>query len=201
MKTNVKIKTLHKLDEAYKTSRLINLAVIICFFLSIVVVVVVYKSALIRGVDRVYVVKDNSMFRINDERSMVKGHVTDFFKLFFEIDQFNYKSNVNKALYLIGEDGQTLNKSLTSSNFYSQLVATNMICSIQLDSIVFRTNQAPYELFVYGKWMKRNEYAKKINNLHCAMEVVKTSNSDKNPYGFVIEKFRIFNQEELKVKE
>lgn len=191
------IKTLKSLDEAYKTSRIINLVVILCFFIFLTVVVVMYKSAVVNGVDRIYVVKDNSMYRLTDEKAMASGHITNFFKYFFEIDQFNYRANVNKALYLIGQDGQTLNKSLTASNFYSQLVATNMICSVEIDSIVYKNNQAPYDVDVYARWIKRNEYNRKVNNLWCSFQLVKTSNSEKNPYGFVIEHFTLVNQDEI----
>jgi len=198
---NNKIQTLKKLDEAYKTSRLINLAVILCFFLVVGVITISYKSAIIKGIDRVYVVRDNSVDRITDEREIAKQHVINFFKLFFEIDQFNFRRNVNDALYLIGQDGETLNKSLTANNFYSQLAATNMRCSVQIDSMIFQNTQTPFQVLVYAKWTKRNEYAKKINNLHCSMELVKTSNSEKNKLGYVIEKFRIFNQDEIQEKQ
>lgn len=195
------IKTIKKLDEAYRTSRIINLVVILAFFIFVTVIVVVYKEVVIKGIDRVYLVKDHSLYRVTDEQSMVKGHITNFMKLFFEIDQFNFKENTNKSLYLIGQDGLTLNKSLTASRFYSQMVATNMRCSIDIDSIVFRSNVAPYNIDVYARWKKRNEYNQKENNLWCSMQVVKTSNSEKNPFGYVIESFKIKNQDDITKKE
>jgi hypothetical protein len=193
-----KIHTLKKLDEAYKTSRYINLAVLLCFFFLVAFLTIMYRSALVKGIDRIYLVKDNSIERMRDEKEISRQHILIFFKLFFEIDQFNYKKNVNEALFLIGKDGETLNKSLVSNNFYSQMVATNMRCAVDIDSIVFKTSSAPYQVLVYAKWTKRNEYAKKVNNLWCSMELIKTSNSAKNRLGYVIEKFKIFNQDEIK---
>jgi hypothetical protein len=197
MEKDYSVKTLANIDYTFRTSRYVSLACIVAFLFSSISLFCLYQSAVIRNTDRIYVARDFSIDRVTDKIAMVKGHVTNFYKLFFEIDQYNYKKNVNMALELIGESGKELNKAYANGNFYSRLVNNNLSVAVDIDSIAIYNREPPYRAAIYGKRYIRSSYGIKATYLNAMMDVYPVSNSDKNPFGMMIEHFQITNDADL----
>jgi hypothetical protein len=197
MEKDLSVKSLANIDYAFRTSRYVSLGCIAGFLLISILLCWFYKEAIVRNIDRVYIARDFSIDRVTDKVAMVKGHVMNFYKLFFEIDQYNYKSNVNMALELIGESGKELNKIYANGNYYSRLVNNNLSIAVDIDSINVYNRDPPYKVAVYGKRYIRSSYGTKGTWLNAVMDVYQVSNSDKNPFGMMIEHFQVTNDADL----
>jgi|SRR6185312_558512 len=197
MEKDLSIKSLSNIDYAFRTSRYVSLGCIAGFVLINVFLFWFYKEAVIRNTDRVYIARDFSIDRVTDKIAMVKGHVTNFYKLFFEIDQYNYKKNVNSALELIGESGKELNRVYANGNYYSRLVNNNLSIAVDIDSIRVYNREPPYKVAIFGKRYIRSSYGTKATRLNAVMDVYPVSNSEKNPFGMMIEHFVITDDADL----
>ncbi len=200
MEKDYSIKRLSNIDYAFKTGRYLSLLCVAGFVIITGCMFYFYTEAVVRNTDRVYVARDFSIDRITDKKAMVKGHVSNFYKLFFEIDQYNYKKNVNMALELIGESGKELNKAYANGSYYSRLVNNNLIISVDIDSINVYNEQPPYKVYAFGRRYIRSNYGTKATYLNSMMDVYQVSNAVKNPFGFMIDNFRITNDSDIPLK-
>ena len=156
-----------------------------------------YTRAVEKAIDRVYIARDFSLERIEDKRAMASGHVQNFYKLFFEIDAGNYKKNLNDALELVGESGKELAQVYANNKYYERIVSNNLWIGVNIDSIKILNNDPPFVAMVYAKRVIRSAYGTKYTQLNAEMEVHQVSNTVKNPFGMMIENFRITDDRDM----
>lgn len=116
-----------------------------------------------------------------------KSHVNYFVSLFYSIDQFNFKSQIEKALWLIDESGANLYKEYLDSGHYNMLIRTNSMQYVKDINIQVNDNHT-FELkalIVINKIGQENsqEYV-----LYAKGSIAQLSKIDypKNPFGFQI---------------
>lgn len=193
-----KIKVLENIDVSVKSSKTIALICVFGFIILSVLIFSLYTNALTKSIDRVYVVTELGTQRVTDERSMVRGHVGNFYKLFFAIDQYNYKRNVNKALNLIGESGKKLLADYKNAGWFQSLVNNNIIIDVQVDSVLISNTKSPYIVNAFGLMYIRSGNATVVKKLNSRMTVDKVANSDNNPYGLLINDFILTDNSVIK---
>ncbi len=188
---------LNSMEKTLINSVRIQLAIVVIAVGSLLIGFVLYQKALLTAVDRVYVVKETGVERVMDKKVMIKGHVGNFYKLFFQIDQFTYKNNINQALNLIGESGKDLYINYKNKDYFAKLISLNLTITADIDSINVIGNNFPYQVQLYGKRRIHNAYGSLITNLNASMMVYPTTSSERNPYGLMIDRFNITDESEI----
>jgi len=188
------------LDNAIKTWKILTITIVIAFLIQGFVVYIAFAKAVDKAIDRVYIARDFSLDRVYDKNAMVRGHVINFYKLFFEIDEGNYKKNVAAALQLVGESGKELAQVYSNNKYYDRIVSNNLWIGVNIDSLKILNNTPPYLVEVYAKRVIRSTYGTKYTYLNSTMEVNIVSNTDRNPFGMMIEKFKITNDQDIQLK-
>jgi conjugative transposon TraK protein len=124
----------------------------------------------------------------------IRSHLTTFHKYFFNLDQYNYEENTNKALGLIDESGKNYYLNLFNSGWYSTLRMNSLVQEISFDSINMNADVYPYLASVYGK-TNVYRYGEEINGtkksigIECKLfDVLRTQN---NPHGLLISNYNI----------
>ena len=185
------------LDNGIKVWKQITILIVVSFLLQGIIVYYMYTRAVEKAIDRVYIARDFSLERIEDKRAMASGHVQNFYKLFFEIDAGNYKKNLNDALELVGESGKELAQVYANNKYYERIVSNNLWIGVNIDSIKILNNDPPFVAMVYAKRVIRSAYGTKYTQLNAEIEVHQVSNTVKNPFGMMIENFRITDDRDM----
>ena len=198
---NYEMPVLNSMEKTLINSVRTQLLIVVISVVGLLLGFILYKSALVSAVDRVYVVKEMGVERVMDKKVKVKGHVGNFYKLFFQVDQFTYKSNINQALNLIGESGKDLYLSYKNKDYFAKLISLNLTITADIDSVNVIGNDFPYQVAIYGKRRIYNAYGSLLTNLNAQMIVYPTTSTDRNPYGLMIDKFVITDESEMKMEQ
>jgi len=75
----------------------------------------------------------------------VYDHVENFHRLFFEIDQYNYTTRIDRALNLIGESGKELYLKLKSNGWFSGIINNNLKQRVLIDDLKIDFTSHPYK--------------------------------------------------------
>ncbi len=135
-------------------------------------------------------VKDALMWREPEIRS----HLKKFHNYFFNLDQFNYKKNIEKSLDLIDESGKNYYLTLLNQGWYNSLKLNNLAQRIRIDSINMNTETYPYWGFVYGKtevYRYGEEEKKKEKTIQIQCRLYDVARTLDNPHGLLISNYDI----------
>lgn len=136
-----------------------------------------------------------------NRRVEAEGHYRNFHELFFNLspDAKIIETNITKhALELIDKTGKVYFDQLMKSNFYSNLVVLNLNQQLEIDSIHV-TEQHPYEVKLWGKLYLISDMTIKMKSLVTSGILRNTNHrTPKNPHAFMIESFRILENDDLK---
>lgn len=138
--------------------------------------------------------KDNLTVEIRD-------HVKMFHYFFFTLDPDDaiVSRNTANALYLGDESAEREFRNLKEQGYYAGIISGNVSQRITTDSITVDINQKPYHFTYYGKLEIIRPTTKAIRSLVTEGYIRETSRSDHNPHGFLIERWRILQNKDLKI--
>ena len=143
------------------------------------------KAALMQGVN----VSEIDAYR----KPEILNHVRMFHTAFWEIDEFNYKRNIDKALYLAGTSGKQLYKTLDANGHFAKISTENLKQKLIIDSIQVNDQVKPYQGIFYGKLrvLRTDQKTESINELRAKFVLHNVSRTDKNPHGLLIENYHL----------
>lgn len=132
----------------------------------------------------------------------LRDHISTFHRLFFSLapDEKVILNNVKRALYLADNSAKKEYDNLQESDFYSNIISGNVSQSIQVDSIKLITASIPYHFTCYATLRLVRSTSKVTRSLITEGNVRDLEKSDNNPHGFLIEKWRILENKDLKVE-
>lgn len=130
-----------------------------------------------------------------DERKVeVKAHLEKFMKLMFSFDQGNFESNIDKALYLIGDDGKLIYKGYLDNNMSGTLIKNNAVIGIEIDSIRINPEMSePYEAAIYARQTVSTSLGYAEQFRHAFVELRNVSRTEENVHGLMITSFNTIN--------
>ena len=128
----------------------------------------------------------------------IHHHIILFHDLFFNIDQNNYKVNIDKALNLIGEEGKHYFITLDKSGWYKTIKLNNLQQSITINSIDINDKVYPYVATING-----NTIVKRIGGNEITVQkeyianltLINVNRTMENPHGLMIEQYEIVKHE------
>ena len=139
--------------------------------------------------------KDNVVVEVRD-------HVKTFHILFFTIDPDEkvIRENMNKAFYLVDGSGRRQYENLKESGYYNNMISGNISQRIVVDSVSVDLNSYPYYVRCYAT----QKIIRATNVLYRSLVTEgytrDVSRSDNNPHGFLIERWNILLNEDLKTE-
>lgn len=119
------------------------------------------------------------------------NHIKMFHESFWEVDQFNYKRRIDRALYLSGRSGKQLFKTLQANGHLAKLVTENLTQKIDIDSIKVNDKVTPYKAQFYGKLRvsRTDQKVESINEFRASFILHNVARTNKNPHGLLIENY------------
>jgi conjugative transposon TraK protein len=200
-------KQLKNIDSAFKHIRLFSFVLITANVLLCAYVVYACLSAVQQDRKQVYVLANGKLLKAigtNREANLkveLRDHIKMFHHYFFTLDPDDevIQKNISSALYLADGSASRQYDNLKESGYYAGIISGNITQRVQMDSIMLNTDALPYYFRYYGKLKIVRPTTEVVRNLVTEGYVRETSRSDNNPHGFLIERWKILANKDLKV--
>lgn len=193
------------IDTAFRFARLFNF----CFLGACVVVCcfMIYNmnQTLSASRGKVYVLVNGQLVQaLSGARDIpveVRDHVRSFHQLFFTLspDEKAIQSQVTRALYLADGSARRIYQNMKESGYYSNLISGNISQSIEIDSIALDMNTVPLSFKCIGRQTITRPTSILTRSI-VTQGFVRTGlvQSDNNNHGFMIEKWEIVENADIK---
>nr|WP_262915964.1 conjugative transposon protein TraK [Flavihumibacter cheonanensis] len=199
-------KQLQQLDTAFRYVRGFTLLIIAsCMGLSAWVVWSAQQTSR-QLQDKIYILSNEKALEAVAETRQsnlpveARDHVRSFHEAFFRLDPDEkvIQQTIAKALYLADESAKQQYDNLKEQGFYRQLIAGNISQHIAIDSVLVQTEIPPYYFRCYAsQQIIRTSsvlYRKLITDGYLRL----VRRSDHNPHGFLIERWRILENPDIR---
>src|SRR5690348_11410344 len=129
-----------------------------------------------------------------------RDHVKVFHRLFFTLDPDDkaIQTTITKALYLADGSAKRVYDDLKENGYYAGLISGNVNQTISLDSVAIDINDYPYRFRCYATQNIVRPTSITTRSLITEGSLRNVSRSDNNPHGFLIEKWNILENNDLK---
>lgn len=129
-----------------------------------------------------------------------KSHVKRFHEYFFTIspEKTAIEYNVNKALFLADNLAADYYIKLKEDGFYERVISAGILCEIVVDSVKIDDTTYPYKAYTYGKTSVIRSSSIMYRNLETECELLNSTRTENNPHGFIIEKWRVIDNSDIK---
>ncbi len=131
-----------------------------------------------------------------------RDHIRSFHQYFFTLDPDEkvIDANLNRALYLADASALRLYDNLKENGYYSGIISGNISQEVHVDSITLDMHSYPFYFRCYATEKIIRPTSLVTRNLLTEGWLRNTSRSDNNPHGFIIERWHIENNADLKVE-
>jgi conjugative transposon TraK protein len=196
------------LETAFQYVRLFSLIVVMgCISLSAFVIWLAERSVS-RMQDKVYVLAEGKALEAlaADRRENLvaeaRDHIRNFHLAFFSLDPDEkvINANITRALYLADESARRVYDGLKEGGYYSGVIAGNISQHLAIDSMAVEERSYPIYFRCYGTETIVRPTSKVTRNLVTEGWLRYVGRSDNNPHGFLIEKWTILDNSDLKVE-
>lgn len=129
-----------------------------------------------------------------------REHVRRFHELFFTLapDRAAIESNITRAMFLCDKSAYHYSQDMQEKGYYNRIVAGNINQRIEVDSVVCDFEVYPYRVMTYARQLIIRESNITERSLTTRCELINSVRSDNNPQGFIMEKFEILTNRDLR---
>ena len=129
-----------------------------------------------------------------------REHVKRFHELFFTLspDKSAIESNINRALFLVDKSAFKYYQDMQEKGYYNRIVSGNINQIIQVDSVACNLDAYPYKTTVFAKQMIIRASNVTERSLVTRCDLRNSVRSDNNPHGFIMERFEIIENRDLR---
>ena len=199
-------KQMKNIDSAFRLIRSFTLIIIIgslalCGF-------ALYKSyqLVTRMQSKVYILANGKALETyaadrKDNISVeARDHVKTFHQYFFTLDPDEkvIQTNLLRALYLADASAKRAYDNLQENGYYSNIISGNISQQISIDSVQVDTNQHPYYFRCYATQSIIRTTSLVLRSLLTEGYLRSVNWSDNNPHGFLIERWTILDNRDIK---
>lgn len=196
------------LETAFQQVRLFTIVVVAgCLLLSGFVVSQSLR-AIARNQDRIYVLESGKALeaiaasRQENIPVEARDHIRTFHEDFFTLDPDDkvITTNLGRALYLADGSARRVYEGLKESGYYNGIIAGNISQQIAIDSITLDVHQYPIPFRCYATEKIIRPTSLVTRGLITEGWLRNTGRSDNDPHGFLIERWTILDNHDLKIE-
>jgi len=197
------------IDTAFKQIRTFCIVYMICCTVICLFMIYSVHAKEKEKQNKIYVLAAEKLleaFAVNRNDSIaveIRDHVKMFHFYFFNLDPDDevIKRNITKALYLADGSAKKVYDDLTEAGYYTNLISGNISQKAEdYDSIVVNVNRMPYSFRYYGK-IKIIRATSVVTRSIITEGLLRVGQiSNKNPHGFLIERWSIVENKDLKIE-
>ena len=203
----MEFKSLKNIETSFRQIRLFGIVFLcLCAVVAVFSVVKSYRFAEAQR-QKIYVLDEGKslMLALSQDLSQnrpveAREHIKRFHELFFTLspDRAAIESNINRALFLCDKSAYHYTQDLQEKGYYNRIVAGNINQRIEVDSVVCDFERYPYRATTYARQMIIRESNITERSLVTRCELIDAVRSDNNPQGFIMERFEIIENRDLR---
>lgn len=157
--------------------------------------------------DKIYVLENGQPLLLalshnveENRRAEAMSHVRRFHEYFFTIspEKTAIEYNINKALFLSDNVAADYYIKLKEDGFYERIISAGILCEIMVDSVRIDDTTYPYKAYTYGKTSIIRSSSILYRNIETVCDLVNSTRTENNPHGFIIEKWKILDNSDIK---
>lgn len=128
-----------------------------------------------------------------------REHVRRFHQLFFTVapDKDAIEQNMAAAFALCDKSAFDYHKDLAEKGYYNRIISGNINQRVEIDSIRCNFEAYPYEVTTYARQFIVRQSNVTVRNLITTCTLQNSVRSDKNPQGFLMEKFLVRDNRDI----
>lgn len=201
-------KPTQNIDTAFRAMRVMTFSIVLgCLLIS---VYALYQNTQLaeRMQDRVYVLANGkAMEVVSGSRKENLGveardHVDMFHSWFFTLDpdEKAINTSIKKALYMADATAKKQYDDLVETGYIAGIISGNVSQQITVDSVTVNTSSEPYYFRCVAtiKIIRSTSFV--TRNLITQGYLRNVARSDHNPHGFLIERWEILENKDLKIE-
>ncbi len=199
--------SLQNIQKAFALTRIY--LILITFFALSIGGYVIYSSYQFAEAqrDKIYVLENGQPLllalshNVEDNRTAeAMSHVRRFHEYFFTIspEKTAIEYNINKALFLSDNVAADYYIRLKEEGFYERIISAGILCEIMVDSVKIDDTTYPYKAYTYGKTSIIRSTSILYRNIETECDLVNSTRTENNPHGFIIEKWKIIDNSDIK---
>ena len=131
-----------------------------------------------------------------------RGHIRAFHQSFFTLDPDEkvIQTNITRALYLADGSAKRVYENLKENGYYAGIISGNISQRVEVDSITLDLHALPYYFHCWATETITRPTSQVTRNLVTEGWLRPVSRSDNNLHGFIIERWNILENKDLKVE-
>lgn len=131
-----------------------------------------------------------------------RDHIRTFHELFFSLDPDDkvIAANIGKALYLADGSAKRVYDNLKEAGYFDNLISANISQRLRVDSILLDTSSIPFTFRLFGVETITRTTSIVTRELITEGDLRLVARSDNNTHGFLIERWSILSNQDLKTE-
>ena len=201
-------KQMKNIDRAFQQVRMFTIAVVVVS--GVVNGYAVYRTSQVsrQATERVYILSSGKAleaFAADRKENLpveARDHIRSFHQYFFSLDPDDrvIQANITKALYLADASAKRVYDNLKEGNYYANIISANISQSVSVDSIQLDMNMYPFYFRCYATQKITRTSTIVTRDLVTEGYLRNVGRSDNDPHGFLIERWSILENKDLKVE-
>lgn len=199
---------LQNIDSAFKHVRLFTLVIVLassatsCYCIYKCQQLINESRAMIYILYEGAVLKATASKRVDNIKVEAKHHVESFHSDFFtlEPDEKVIKRNITRALYKADISAKRQYDNLRENRYYANIISGNVSQRIEVDSIQLFLDEKPYYFRYYGTQELIRTTSRVFRSLVTEGYLREVLRSDDNEHGFMIEKWNIIENRDIRTE-
>lgn len=191
------------IEQKIRINKMVSIIAIIFSFLTSAAVLFYSFSLLKDSRKSIYILDSGIPILVKQTDELLnrpveyKSQIHLFHSLFFTLppDDKYIKENVEKSLYLIDDRGKKEYANLREKGFYNQIISSNSILTLKIDSINIDVENNYYELF--GKQIINRTKSLSVRNLHTSGNFKDVTRTQNNTHGVLLTNWKILDNTEI----
>lgn len=203
----MEFKSLKNIETSFRQIRIFCLAFLgLCTLTVVFSIVKSYRFAEAQR-QKIYVLDEGKslMMALSQDLSQnrpveAREHVRRFHELFFTLspDPAAIESNIHRALFLCDRSAYAYYQDMQEKGYYNRIVAGNINQRIEVDSMICNFDSYPYQVRTYARQLIVRESNITERSLITSCELSNSVRSDNNPQGFIMERFEILANRDMR---
>jgi conjugative transposon TraK protein len=191
------------IEQKIRINKMVSIIAIIFSFLTSAAVLFYSFSLLKDSRKSIYILDSGIPILVKQTDELLnrpveyKSQIQLFHRMFFTLppDDKYIKENVEKSLYLIDDSGKKEYANLREKGFYNQIISSNSILTLKIDSINIDVENNYYELF--GKQIINRTKSLSVRNLHTSGNFKDVTRTQNNTHGVLLTNWKILDNTEI----
>lgn len=203
----MEFKSLKNIESSFRQIRLFGMVFLaLCALVSVYSVCSSYRFAEAQR-QKIYVLDEGKslMLALSQDLSQnrpveAREHIKRFHELFFTLspDRAAIESNIKRALFLVDRSAFAYFQDMQEKGYYNRIVSGNINQRIEVDSVVCDFERYPYRATTYARQLIVRESNITERSLVTRCDLINSVRSDNNPQGFIMERFEILENRDLR---